>query len=146
MDRRKVLGTLAAAATVGLSQAVTGKAEAGTARVRMTVTKAGFLIGGTGGSGTVTFNGRSYPIRIGGIRFGLTVGISEASMSGTASNVNRVSDIEGTYTAVQASAAAVAGGQNWVLRNSRGVELRLRGTQTGIEASLDLGGMTISLA
>jgi hypothetical protein len=40
----------------------------------------------------------------------------------------------------------VAGGQNWVLRNGRGVELRLRGVQTGLEASLDLGGMSIRLA
>jgi hypothetical protein len=146
MDRRKVLSALAGAAVFGVAQGVSREAQAGTAKVRMTVGKAGFIIGGTSGNGTVTWNGRNYPITIGGMRLGLTVGVSEARMSGTASNMSRLSDIEGTYTAVQASAAAVAGGQNWVLRNGRGVELRLRGVQTGLEASLDLGGMTIRLA
>ncbi|MFO1090073.1 MAG: hypothetical protein U1E46_10920 [Hyphomicrobiales bacterium] len=141
MDRRKLLGALALAATVGIAS----PAMAGTGAVKMTVGKAGFIVGGTGGSGTLTFNGRKYPFTVGGLRVGLTIGVSEARMRGEALHMSKPSDIEGVYTAVQASAAAVAGGQNWVLRNAKGVELRLRGTQTGIEASLDLGGMSIRL-
>jgi lipid-binding SYLF domain-containing protein len=78
MDRRKVLSALAGAAVFGVAQGVSREAQAGTAKVRMTVGKAGFIIGGTSGNGTVTWNGRNYPITIGGMRLGLTVGVSEA--------------------------------------------------------------------
>jgi hypothetical protein len=118
--------------------------QAASGSVRLTATKAGFIVGVGGGSGTLRFGGRTYPLSVGGVSFG-TFGASTANLTGTASNMRRASDIAGTYTAVSASAAFVGGVRVATLRNANGVVLRLRGPQVGLEASLDLSGMTLAL-
>lgn len=121
------------------------EANAQTARISMKIAKAGFVLGVSTGSGTLQFQGRNYGLSIGGLRAGLIVGASNARMSGEVYNLHKLRHIEGTYASIQASAAAGTGGQNWVLENVHGVRLVLRGVQTGLEASLDAGGMRITL-
>ncbi len=121
------------------------EASAQGARIQLTITKAGFVVGVSSGSGTLFFNNRAYPVTVAGLRIGLTIGASNATLSGPVQNLRKVSDIEGTYGTVGASAAAVAGGDNLVVQNNKGVKLVLRGTQRGLEASLDAGGLTIRL-
>jgi len=112
----------------------------------MDITKGGFVIGAAGGTGTLRCGDRQYPLDIGGINAGLIIGMSKMSLTGKARNLRDVRDIEGTYARLGASAAAGAGGTNILATNDRGVELALQGSQVGLEASLDLGGMTIRLA
>ncbi len=50
-----------------------GAAYADSGRISFNVLKAGFVVGGSGGSGTLTFQGRRYPISIGGLSYGLHV-------------------------------------------------------------------------
>ena len=131
----------------GAMAAAIGTANAGTTcRISMNITKAGFVVGAAGGTGTLRCGGRSYPLDIGGINAGLIIGASKMSLRGQARNLRDIRDIEGTYAKLGASAAAGAGGTNFLATNERGVELALRGSQVGLEASLDLGGMTIRLA
>ena len=133
-------------AVLALSMAPLKQAEAQSARISMKIAKAGFVLGVSTGSGTLHYQGRTYRLSIGGLRAGLIVGASNARMSGEVYNLHKLRYIEGTYGAVQASATAGAGGgQNWVLENVHGVRLVLRGVQTGLEASLDAGGMKITL-
>ena len=120
-------------------------ADAQTARISMKIAKAGFVLGVSTGSGTLHFQGQAYPLSIGGLRAGLIVGASNARMRGEVYNLHKLRHIEGTYGSIQASAAAGSGGQNWVLENVHGVRLILRGVQTGLEASLDAGGIKITL-
>jgi hypothetical protein len=42
--------------------------------VDLTLYKAGFIVGGSGGSGTLTFKGKKYPVSIGGVSLGATIG------------------------------------------------------------------------
>lgn len=116
-----------------------------TCAVRMQVTKAGFVIGGSGGSGTVTCGGQTHRFSVSGFRFGLIIGLSRLDLVGEAHNVGNVRDIEGTYTGLGASAALGGGAGNKIGRNANGVELRLRGTQAGVDASLSLSGLSIRL-
>ena len=120
-------------------------ADAQTARISMKIAKAGFVLGVSTGSGTLHYQGQAYPLSIGGLRAGLIVGASNARMRGEVYNLHKLRHIEGTYGSIQASAAAGSGGQNWVLENVHGVRLILRGVQTGLEASLDAGGIKITL-
>jgi hypothetical protein len=113
--------------------------------IRMEVGKIGFVVGFSGGSGTLTCNGQNYPLDVGGMSAGLVIGGSRVSLVGEVRNLNRISDIEGTYTGVGASAAAGGGANNVVARNQNGVQLVMRGRQAGLEASLDLGGTRIKL-
>ena len=93
----------------------------------------------------MTCGGQTRRFRVSGFKFGLVIGLSTLDLVGEARNVRNIRDIEGTYTGLGASAALGGGAGNKAARNANGVELRLRGTQAGIDASLSLGGLTIRL-
>jgi hypothetical protein len=95
--------------------AVTSLAQADSGTVRIRIYKAGIVIGGSGGSGTLYFHGRAYPLSIGGLSYGFTFGASETRFHGTVSHIHRPSDIEGVYAQAGAGAAAVRGAQAVVL-------------------------------
>jgi hypothetical protein len=114
-------------------------------RIRIEVVSGGFIIGGSGGSGTLTVGSKSYPLSIGGLSLGVTIGLARARLHGQVYNLRNVRDIEGTYSAMDAGYAFVGGRKTARLRNSRGVILELRGRQVGIEATLDVSGIQISL-
>ena len=120
-------------------------AEAATGSVAINITSAGFIFGVTGGSGVLAFQGRQYPLSIGGISAGATIGASGADLVGTAYHLHQASDIEGIYSAIGASVAVAGGRQAVDLSNARGVLLRLRGRQVGFMISFNLSGMNISL-
>ncbi len=125
--------------------ATTSAAMADTARLNFTIYKAGFIVGVSGGKGTVTFHGKTYPIKIGGVSLGATIGASKAQMVGTAFNVHNVSDVAGTYTAVGAG-LSVAGGKNVAqLKNVNDVVLKVKGRQIGFQFSVDLSGMEVQV-
>jgi len=121
-------------------------AEAATGTVAMHIASAGFIFGVTGGSGTLTFRGRQFPLSIGGIRAGALIGISAADLVGTASHLHSPGDIAGIYSAIGAGLAVAGGRTAAQLVNANGVVLRLRGRQVGFSFSIDLAGMSISLA
>lgn len=122
----------------------TSRSFAETGRVVLNVTKVGFIVGIGGGSGTLSFRGRTYRLALGGVSAG-TIGVAGAQLVGTAHNLQSPADIAGTYTAVSAGLAVAGGAKSVTLQNANGVVLQLRGPQVGFEASLSLSGLTISL-
>jgi len=122
----------------------TARADSGT--VRLNFIKAGFVIGGAAGSGTLTFRGRTYRLSIGGLSYGFTFGGSQTYLHGRVSNIFRPSDIEGVYGAAGAGGTVIRGPQAIVLANQKGAVLELSGVQTGLMVNLDLSGMGLSLA
>jgi hypothetical protein len=137
---------LVRAGIVALAVAATSTAAlADSGRVVISVYKAGWFIGGSGGEGTLTFHGRRYPLSIGGLSAGLVFGASKTVFTGRVNNIRRASDVAGVYGAVGAGAAAVKGVGAIVLRNEKGATLELSGRQVGLIASADLSGMAISL-
>jgi len=121
-------------------------AEAATGSVALHIVSAGFIFGVTGGSGTLVFAGRQYPLTVGGISAGALIGASATDLVGTASNMRQPTDIAGIYSAVGAGLAVAGGRQVARLTNANGVVLRLHGRQIGFSFSIDLSGMSISLA
>lgn len=123
--------------------ATAAAADVGT--IRLSFLKAGWVIGGTVGSGTLTFRGRKYPVSIGGLSYGLTFGGSQTYLRGTVSNIYSPRDVEGVYGAGSAGAAIVRGPQAVVLTNQKGAVMSVAGTQTGLILNLDLNGMALTL-
>jgi hypothetical protein len=80
------------------------------------------------------------------VSLGATIGAASVEFVGRVRNLRKASDIQGNYTAIGAGVAAAGGGGVARLRNSRGVELEVRGKQIGLMASVDLSGMRIRLA
>ena len=74
-----------------------------TGNVTIEIGSVGFIIGLESGRGTLTFRGKQYPLRIGGISAGATIGLSKTQLVGKVTGLRSVSDIEGTYTAGSAS-------------------------------------------
>ena len=124
---------------------VVSTAYADSGRVRISVVKGGFFVGASGGSGSLTFRGRRYPLSIGGISGGLVFGASQTDLVGTVTNIRRASDVAGVYGAFGGGAAIGAGARAIVLRNEKGAVLRLSGRQVGLMANVDLSGLAISL-
>jgi hypothetical protein len=131
---------VALATMLGVSSA---SADSGT--VRISFIKAGWVIGGSVGSGTLTFRGRNYPLSVGGLSYGFTFGGSQTNLVGRVSNIFRPSDIEGVYGAAGAGATVIRGAQAIVLTNQKGAVLQLSGRQTGLMVNLDLSGLALSL-
>lgn len=138
-------GFVAASAALAAATALPARAQTPSATVEIQIFRAGFIIGGSGGSGLLQYEGRGYPLSIGGVSLGATIGVARADFVGDVFNLKNPRDIEGTYTAVSAGGAAAGGGGLTDLVNARGVQLRLRGTQVGLMVSIDLAGMVISL-
>ena len=132
---------VAVAALMGAASA----AHADSGRIYIEVVKGGWFIGASGGSGTLTFNGRRYPLSVGGVSAGLVFGASKTDLVGRVSNIRRPSDVAGVYGAAGAGAAIGAGARVIVLRNEKGALLELSGRQIGLIANLDLSGLAISL-
>src|SRR5258707_6378699 len=120
---RAALIALTALTGVSLSSA----AYADSRSIRISVIKAGWIIGGSGGSGTLFFRGRAYPLSIGGISYGIVFGAARTGLQGRVSNIFLPSDVAGGYGAARAGfagrgrAPAVALGPNkgarlWALR------------------------------
>jgi hypothetical protein len=111
----------------------------------MTIYKAGWIIGGSGGKGTLYFHGRRYSLTTGGLDYGLVFGGSKTVLHGKVSNIRRPSDVEGVYGAAGAGLALGTGARAIVLTNQKGAVLELTGKQVGLIANLDLSGLAITL-
>jgi hypothetical protein len=113
--------------------------------IKFEIYKAGLVVGVSGGSGTLTYKGKSYPLSIGGISLGATIGVSKAEFVGDVFHLTAPEDIEGVYSGAQAGVAIAGGPKVAELKNAQGVVLKVKGEQMGIELSLDLNGMSIKL-
>jgi hypothetical protein len=134
---------LALTAFAGSTLPTAARAEEGT--VSLTIYKAGWIIGGSGGGGWLNFHGRSYPLSAGGLDYGLVFGGSKTVLRGRVSHINRPSDVAGVYGAAGAGLAVGSGARAIILTNQKGAVLELSGEQVGLMANADLSGLAITL-
>lgn len=134
---------IAVAAMLGLALSSAAHADSGT--VRLTIYKGGWFIGGSGGGGTLTFRGKTYPLSVGGIDAGLVFGGSKTVLRGRVRNINRPSDVAGVYGAAGAGLAIGGGARAIVLSNQKGAILEMTGHQIGLMANADLSGLAITM-
>jgi hypothetical protein len=138
-----IRATLIVLTVTGTGLATGAYADSGS--IRFNVIKAGFVIGGSAGGGTLVFHGRRYPLSIGGVSYGFTFGGSATDFIGTVSNIRRPSDVNGVYGAAGAGVAVSRGAGGIVLTNQNGTVLSLSGRQAGLIVAADLNGLVISL-
>jgi hypothetical protein len=134
---------LALTAVAGAALSSASHADEGT--VSLTIYKAGWIIGGSGGGGTLNFRGRRYGLSAGGLDYGLVFGGSKTELRGRVSNINSPSDVAGVFGAAGAGLAVGGGARAIVLTNQKGAVLELSGRQVGLMANVDLSGLAITL-
>lgn len=101
-------------------------------------------IGFSWGKGTLTFQGKDYPISVNGLSLG-KVGLSGASASGEVYGLKDLKDFDGHYNAASAG-LTVAGGRTAVaLKNQNGVKIVISSTTRGFDVTVGTGGVTMKL-
>ena len=122
--------------TNGAPPTLDGKPPSGF--VDMNEVQVAYIGSAGGGSGTLTFQGQSYPFSVGGLGVG-GIGVSTIDAKGEVYSLYRVSDFPGAYG--QGRYGAVAGtasiGDLW-LENPNGVVMHLKAKREGL--MLSLGG------
>jgi hypothetical protein len=104
-----------------------------------------FIGSGTGGSGTLQFQGKNYRFKLGGLGIG-GIGYSRIDATGTVYNLTRLADFNGVYGEARTGFAAGESGKGemWV-KNPNGVYLRLHAQRRGLALSIGADGLVINL-
>ncbi len=115
-------------------------------KIKIQQVQVAFIASGAFGGGTLTYKGRSYPLKIAGLGVG-GFGASRFTASGDVYGLDSLSDFEGPYGVIRAGwALGEAGkGRMW-LRNANGVALNLKGTRQGLQTALGADGVVITIS
>ncbi len=101
-------------------------------------------IGVSWGGGTLSYQGKDYPIDVTGLSVG-DVGATKIEASGKIYGLKSLDDFSGNYTAVAAGAAVAGGGAVSSMRNQNGVTVDLVATTQGVKFTLGGGGVNMSI-
>jgi hypothetical protein len=129
-----------------LSTEVAAQKPSVSATVTIHQVQVAFIGSATGGGGTLRYQGRNYPFKLGGLGIG-GIGVSRLNATGTVYNLNRLQDFEGVYgqTRVGWAAGKEGSGQMW-LKNTNGVYMQLKAQRKGLALSLGADGMVVDLS
>jgi hypothetical protein len=141
----RLRGTWRAVMVFAVAIGLATPSHATTGIVRVTVAKAGFIVGAGGGKGVLTLRHRNYPFTVQGLSLGLTAGASINKLVGRAAYIDELSDFAGTYSVVGAGGALVGGVGGVQLRNAKGVTITLQGAKGGLEVSANITKVVITL-
>jgi len=123
------------ATILALSSGVFAEDAKPDATLELTQTSVALVIGYTWGGGTLTFQGKSYPVEIDGLSF-LALGVARAKASAEVYNLKTLEDFPGTYMAGSIEGTAVAGAGATTMRNQNGVVVHLFTTTEGLNLKL----------
>ena len=144
MMRRFMIGVVAVG---GLVAALAGLAGAQGKNATLTLSDGSVAagIGFSWGRGTLTYAGKTYPVKVEGLSVG-EVGVTRATAKGDVSNLTKLEDFPGNYVAVGAGATAAGGAGVTVMRNQNGVVVEMTSTTQGASLKLGAEGIRLSLA
>lgn len=140
-----LLTSLSPASAQTTTRAATKAPATVSATATFTSTNIAVGVGYSWGHGVLMYQGRSYPFTVKGLN---ALGIGASTMNGTAEvfNLRNVSDFAGVYGAAGAGVAVgTMGSTAAALRNGKGVEMRLNTQSEGLELSLAISGVNITL-
>ncbi len=114
----------------------------GTVRVESKTVAIG--VGVSWGDGTLSYQGKTYPFSVDGLSV-VDLGISNITSVGEVFNLNNVADFSGNYAAGEAGIAIAGGPTDTIMKNEKGVVIRLHGTQQGARLTLAAQGVKFQL-
>ncbi|HXJ80415.1 MAG TPA: DUF1134 domain-containing protein [Candidatus Methylomirabilis sp.] len=120
-----------------------GSASLGTLELSQASVAAG--IGFSWGSGTLTYQGRKYPVKVLGLSVG-EVGITRATAKGVVFDLRKIEDFPGNYVAGGAGGTLGGGGEGIVMKNQNGVVMELTSTTVGASLKVAVSGIQFTIA
>ncbi|MGB9474148.1 MAG: hypothetical protein WCE87_03660, partial [Candidatus Udaeobacter sp.] len=104
-------------------------------------------IGFRWGSGTLTYRGKDYPVKVNGLSVG-KVGMTGSSAYGEVFNLKHLQDFNGHYNVGAEGPRGVTiakGKASTLMSNQAGVIVRLSATQTGLDVNATGGGVDMQI-
>ena len=101
-------------------------------------------IGWSWGKGTLTYKGKSYPVKVDGLSVG-EVGVKRANAVGNVYDLKSLADFDGTYVAGGAGATIGGGAGITAMKNQNGVTVELKSTTQGASLKLAAEGIKLSV-
>ena len=131
----------------GFTQAATHHESKPDATLRLSTGGFALGIGVNWGSGTLTYRGKAYPVKVKGLSVG-RVGATSSSAYGEVFNMKNLQDFSGHYDVGGAGTRGVtlgAGKTGTIMSNQAGVIVRISSTQRGVAVNATGGGLTMQL-
>jgi hypothetical protein len=101
-------------------------------------------IGFSWGGGTLTYQGKDYPVSVEGLTVG-SVGIAEAKATGKVFGLKNLADFDGVYTAAKLGATVGGGGDMTTMKNAKNVTIELNAITEGVKFTAGPGGVKLKL-
>ena len=104
-------------------------------------------VGFSWGSGTLTYKGKDYPVKVNGLSLG-KVGITSSSAHGEVYNLKKLQDFNGHYDVGAKGTRGVtlvSGKSGTLMTNQAGVIVRISATQKGVNVNATGGGVDMQL-
>jgi hypothetical protein len=104
-------------------------------------------VGFSWGSGTLTYKGKEYPVKMNGLSVG-KVGMTSVSAHGEVFNLKHLQDFNGHYNVGAEGTRGVTiakGKAGTLMTNQAGVIVRLAATQTGVDVNATGGGVDMQI-
>ena len=143
--RRAMIALVALGALVssigGLATAQDKKPDA---TVELTGGSVAAGIGFSWGKGTLTYKGKTYPVKVEGLSVG-EVGITRATARGNVYDLKKVEDFSGNYTSAGVGATVGGGGSAAAMRNQNGVVIQMTSTTQGASLKLAASGVKLTV-
>jgi hypothetical protein len=142
-------GLLALAVTMGAAALVRGEAPAKEetppdAILKLEGKSVAAGVGFSWGTGTLTYQGKDYPVSVSGLSAG-AVGVTSVTAKGNVYRLSKLEDFDGNYTGTGAGAAVGGGSTVLALRNSNGVGIEMITTTKGVNLAIASGGLTLKI-
>lgn len=144
---RRLVAGLVAVGSLGVLLAGLAAAQAKKPDATLTLSEGSVAagIGFSWGKGTLSYQGKTYPIKVEGLSVG-EVGVTRASARGDVFNLAKLEDFAGNYAAAGAGGTVGGGGGATAMRNQNGVVIELTSTTQGASLKLATEGLRLSLA
>jgi hypothetical protein len=133
--------------TAGFTQAATHHESKPDGTLRLSTGGFALGIGASWGSGTLTYRGKNYPVKVKGLSVG-RVGATSSSAYGEVFNLKHLQDFNGHYDVSGRGTRGVtlgAGKTGTIMSNQAGVIVRISSTQQGVAVNATGGGMDLQL-
>jgi hypothetical protein len=138
---------LVVAVMTGFTQAASHHHSGPDATLRLSGGSFALGIGFRWGSGTLTYKGKDYPVKVNGLSVG-KVGITGSSAFGEVFNLKHLQDFNGHYNVGGAGTRGVtlgSGKTGTIMTNQAGVIVRVSATQQGLDVNATGGGVDMQI-
>ena len=140
----RALSAMIAVAGLGLTLSIVHATEKPDATLKLSGGSVAAGVGISWASGTLTYQEKTYPISVSGLSVG-DVGATKIEASGDVTNLKKLDDFDGNYTAVGVGATVAGGAAAVAMKNQNGVQISLVSTTQGVKFALGAAGVSMKI-